>query len=322
MSDELRARVEARRAAGEYPPGLEEEMDAHYQRVAATRAVQVLDDLRRRVAAVPPGGLTLPPGTIADRLVQRSLAPLVHQLNDVLAAVRGALDETIAALESPAGHRHDDLMGHIHALWDTLAAHERVPADAPTALRELARRVELLEEAERDRRFEPDAAPGEPGGPAGLAGVAGVAGVGQGEVADLADRLAASGGPVLDLGAGDGGDGGDGTAAGPVARLQAVDDTSLGGVAAFGLLERLSPRQVVELVAAAAEKLRPGGLLAVEAIDPRVVDAHTGPLWRDPRHQRPVHPDWLASVARDAGFAAVDVAERPDGVRYALLATR
>ena len=136
---ELRARVEARRAAGEYPPGLEEEMDAHWQRVRGSRPGQRLDDLRQAVAAVAPGGLTLPPGNVADRVVQKSLAPLVHQLNDALHAVRAALDQVVATVEN------DDVMGHIHALWETLAAHERIPDDAPTALRELARRIEVLE---------------------------------------------------------------------------------------------------------------------------------------------------------------------------------
>src|SRR5947208_15527838 len=40
LVEQLRARVEARRQSGEYPPGLEQDLDAHFRHVVAARRGQ------------------------------------------------------------------------------------------------------------------------------------------------------------------------------------------------------------------------------------------------------------------------------------------
>ena len=49
---ELRARVEQRRQSGVYPPGLEDELDQHFRRIAAHRTIP---DSQSLVNALNPG---------------------------------------------------------------------------------------------------------------------------------------------------------------------------------------------------------------------------------------------------------------------------
>src|SRR6188472_231332 len=53
-----------------------------------------------------------------------------------------------------------------------------------------------------------------------------------------------------------------------VAYLEGLDDGSLGGVFAAQLVEHLPPAALLRLLQLAARKLRPGGLLVAETINP------------------------------------------------------
>lgn len=76
----------------------------------------------------------------------------------------------------------------------------------------------------------------------------------------------------------------------PVARLEAVPDGSLGGLALIGVVEDLTPKQAGDLARTARNKLRPGGRVVVEAASP------------------PIHPAYLRSLLEEAGFGSQDYA--------------
>ena len=88
--------------------------------------------------------------------------------------------------------------------------------------------------------------------------------------------------------------------------LTAVEPNSLGAVVSFHVIEHLPPPVIERLVRLAWGALRPGGQLILETPNPLSVLVAARSFWLDPTHVRPVHPDYLASLARAAGFSATE----------------
>jgi O-antigen chain-terminating methyltransferase len=63
-----------------------------------------------------------------------------------------------------------------------------------------------------------------------------------------------------------------------------------------------SPRYLLALLDAAADKIRPGGLLVLETINPACWLAFFESYIRDITHVRPLHPETLQFLARASGF--------------------
>jgi 2-polyprenyl-3-methyl-5-hydroxy-6-metoxy-1,4-benzoquinol methylase len=232
-----------------------------------------------------------------------------------------------------AGHRHTGLERELDALHDRFARAERHGSWRPSD-DDLLRRVEALEAAEAARRFEPwfsstRFAEAFRGSPEALAE----------RYADLADALAATGGPVLDLGCGTGDlmalvaergvevrgidtdpeavDGArarglDARVGDGLAELAALEPASLGALACIQVVEHLTAGQLVELVARAAEVVRPGGLVVAETVNPGSLYVYGHALYLDPTHTTPIHPAYLAFCFEQAGFAEVDVQMRSE----------
>jgi SAM-dependent methyltransferase len=139
-------------------------------------------------------------------------------------------------------------------------------------------------------------------------------------------------GPVLDLGCGRGeflslladagieargvdadadmvafaqGEGLDVSQADALAALESLEDRSLGGVFAAQLLEHLPPATLVRLLELAGEKLRPGGVLVAETINPLSPLALRN-YFADLTHAQPLVPETLELLVRQAGFATVE----------------
>lgn len=340
----LRARVEERRQRGAYPPGLEEDLEAHFRRIASHRIPTEhtpLHDRLHRLAPLPsvdPGRIstfsTVPGGgalhqTVA-KVVSRQTAGVLAQVQELANAVwesMEALVDTLAAtVADPHTHVHPELLRLVDTVVERLAAYERAPADPGLALAELSRRVERLEAAEAARTVRPWFAD-DAGGADGLASADG-----RGRVLALTAQLEGCD-PVLELGvrgphllaalaaAGIEASGVDGDrgrvdaarAAGvrveegePLTALGAVPDATLGGVVGVGLVEALGPQQVLDLVRTARDKLRPAGRLVLEGANPRSLWglAH-GSLARPDR--TPVDPGWLTLLCHQAGFTIADV---------------
>jgi O-antigen chain-terminating methyltransferase len=82
---------------------------------------------------------------------------------------------------------------------------------------------------------------------------------------------------------------------------------SLGAVVALHLVEHLPAAGWMGLVEAAAQALRPGGVLLIESPNPDSLRVGAGLFWMDPTHRVPVHPDALAFVVRAVGLEVGEV---------------
>lgn len=87
--------------------------------------------------------------------------------------------------------------------------------------------------------------------------------------------------------------------------LAGLENDSLGGVFAAQLVEHLPPPALLRLLELAREKLRPGGLLVAETINPLSPLALRS-YFADLTHAQPLVPETLALLARQAGFAEVE----------------
>lgn len=339
----LKQRVEQRRRDGTYPPQLEAEMDAHFQRIAAHRPSPYdYDALRERLGELDramgfspaliayesglPGGSAL--HRAVGKAVSRQTAGILEQMHRYAEAVRAVLREMAVVLEHPNAHVHAELLGQVDALMERFADLDRTPSDAVPGLADLRHRLERLEAAEADRRFTP------------WFGAATFEDQFRGSAEDLRARyldLAArftGGGPVVDLGCGRGEflellaeQGVDargieidrglvdaGREAGlpieygdAVEWLAAEPDGSLGGISMIQVIEHLTPKDRTEVVRLAAEKLRPGGRILVETLNPQSLYIFARAFYADPTHDTPVHPAYLEFLLKEAGFSEIGI---------------
>jgi SAM-dependent methyltransferase len=320
----------AAQIAEQIGPERDSEITAHLARVAARAASDPLPALEQAHAA-----LQAAPGAPTDLGRGRGAsAAAIQQLSDEVAAHRAALDAVLGALGDTlrAGtHQHPDLEGELDALHDRFASAERHRAWTPTDL-DTSSRLSALEDAAQAARFDPwfssqrftEAFRGDPQAL-------------DDRYADLADRIAAAGSPVLDLGCGAGdllrllvarGVDARGVDSDPesvaLARSQglrvdegdalealtAVEAGSLGALVLVQVVEHLPASRLVELVALAADKLRPGGLVVAETINPASLYVYGHALYLDPTHTTPIHPLYLSFLCQEAGFASVEVQHR------------
>ena len=84
-----------------------------------------------------------------------------------------------------------------------------------------------------------------------------------------------------------------------------LEDGSLGGIFAGQVVEHLPPATLVRLLELAARKLRPGGLLVAETINP-LSPLALRTYFADLTHAQPLVPETLALLARQAGFREVE----------------
>jgi 2-polyprenyl-3-methyl-5-hydroxy-6-metoxy-1,4-benzoquinol methylase/glycosyltransferase involved in cell wall biosynthesis len=116
-----------------------------------------------------------------------------------------------------------------------------------------------------------------------------------------------------------------------VTALEALDDAALGAVFCAQVIEHLPYEVFHRFFALAAQKLRPGGVLVAETVNPhsQVALKH---FWLDLTHEQPVFPEVALATAGLAGFREAYVfhpggtgdaeADRPQCGDYALVATR
>ena len=90
-----------------------------------------------------------------------------------------------------------------------------------------------------------------------------------------------------------------------VGHLERVDDASLGGIFAGQVVEHLPPPALFRFLELARAKLRDGGVLVAETINPLSPIALRN-YFADLTHAQPLVPETLALLAREAGFADVE----------------
>jgi O-antigen chain-terminating methyltransferase len=91
-----------------------------------------------------------------------------------------------------------------------------------------------------------------------------------------------------------------------VEHLQELEDGSLGGIFAAQLVEHLPAVTLVRLLELAAAKLRAGGVLVAETINPLSPFALRN-YYADLTHAQPLVPETLELLARQAGFGSVEL---------------
>jgi SAM-dependent methyltransferase len=329
---ELRARVEERRRSGLYPPGFEEEVATIYAGVLSRRGRQ-LPDLTEAIAAVNASGFdparipvssARPAGEVVHkavaRLVGRQIDGVLEQMRDFAEAVHQAMEEIAEAY----GALHTEVTDRLDGVYERQAAQERaiVQGTAPFGARPPGGvgalpawlSAERLEEECRGPRpetleryrdvasrlvgFDPvlDVAAGR-GELLQLLGELGVAARGFEPDAALVG-LAAEAGLPAHVGA-------------TVPSVEEIDDASLGALVMLRTVERLTPAELIKLVALAARKVRPGGCALFEAVNPGSLGGWAHPALRDPAVVQVVPPGRLSFLLREAGFNAVDLEWRP-----------
>ena len=88
--------------------------------------------------------------------------------------------------------------------------------------------------------------------------------------------------------------------------LAGLEDASLGGIFAAQVVEHLRPPALVGLLELAAAKLRAGGVLVLETMNPLALGALKN-YFADLTHAQPLVPETLVVLARQAGFASTEL---------------
>jgi 2-polyprenyl-3-methyl-5-hydroxy-6-metoxy-1,4-benzoquinol methylase len=91
------------------------------------------------------------------------------------------------------------------------------------------------------------------------------------------------------------------------AHLQALPDSSLGGIVCSQVVEHLPPERLPELIRLARAKLRTGGLLAIETPNPECLAIFATHFYLDPTHRHPIPPPLLSFYLEEAGFGRIEV---------------
>ena len=85
--------------------------------------------------------------------------------------------------------------------------------------------------------------------------------------------------------------------------LRGLEDESLGGVLMAQLIEHLTLDQLMELVSLAVAKLKPGGVLIAETVNPQCLTTFSGAFYLDLTHIKPIHPEAVRFLWRWAGLS-------------------
>ena len=334
---DLRDRVAARRESGTYPDNLEESLDRHFEQLLGPRArvaPAVFDELDRLLKALTQYQYSrarieksskVPGGELAHRSVSRALRReidgILAQAQDQSAIVTRALS-LLAEIANAVGTEVElTFSQQLDDVQQRMAEHTRVLNNLERQLLDVRQRIPgtVVETFYREDHFTARFRGGTDdlrlryGGFAqrliGCDPVLDI-GFGRGELMELlidagvsvrgieADpRLVASArGRGLDVALG--------TA---IEHLQTLEPESLGGITMIQVIEHLSPQQMIDFVALAAETVRPGGRVVVETVNAESLYIYARAFWLDPDHVRPVHRALLEFLFSEAGFSDIEV---------------
>ncbi|MDE2058526.1 MAG: methyltransferase domain-containing protein [candidate division NC10 bacterium] len=84
--------------------------------------------------------------------------------------------------------------------------------------------------------------------------------------------------------------------------LESLADESLGGIFAAQVIEHLESGQIIHLVKLCHRKLKPGGILVLETLNPESLFVHFKWFWMDLTHIRLIHPEMLKFLFESVGF--------------------
>ena len=84
-------------------------------------------------------------------------------------------------------------------------------------------------------------------------------------------------------------------------------ERSVDGIFLGQVVEHMEIEQIVELCTIAYEKLEKDCYLVMETPNPTTLAIYTESFYRDPSHNRPVHPETLKYIVEKAGFSSVKI---------------
>jgi 2-polyprenyl-3-methyl-5-hydroxy-6-metoxy-1,4-benzoquinol methylase len=87
--------------------------------------------------------------------------------------------------------------------------------------------------------------------------------------------------------------------------LEEIPDGSLGGVFCAQFIEHCRPHQVFRLAQLCEQKLRAGGVLVFETINPKCLAVFARAFYLDPTHVWPFHPELSRFILETAGFSDI-----------------
>ena len=102
----------------------------------------------------------------------------------------------------------------------------------------------------------------------------------------------------------------DATVADALTYLNGVPDESLGGLIAVQVIEHLEPAYLSHMLGLGFDKVRPGGRIVLETINPACWVAFFESFIRDLTHVKPIHPETLQYLLQASGFANVELVYR------------
>ena len=88
--------------------------------------------------------------------------------------------------------------------------------------------------------------------------------------------------------------------------LDGLEEGSLGGIFAAQFVEHLQPGPLTAFLGLAASRLRPGGVLLLETINPLSLFALRN-YFADLTHAQPLIPETLSLLVKQAGFGDVEI---------------
>jgi glycosyltransferase involved in cell wall biosynthesis/SAM-dependent methyltransferase len=88
--------------------------------------------------------------------------------------------------------------------------------------------------------------------------------------------------------------------------LERAPAASLGTIFSAQVIEHLGYEQLQRLLELGLSRLKPGGLLIAETVNPHSAAALKA-FWVDPTHVRPLFPETMLALCEEAGYAAGDV---------------
>jgi len=97
------------------------------------------------------------------------------------------------------------------------------------------------------------------------------------------------------------------TEADAVGYLSTLEDGSLGGIFSAQVVEHLEPGYLLQLLELSFHKLRPGGRLVLETLNPACWVAFFDSYIRDITHVWPLHPETLKYLAVASGFSRASI---------------
>jgi 2-polyprenyl-3-methyl-5-hydroxy-6-metoxy-1,4-benzoquinol methylase len=101
--------------------------------------------------------------------------------------------------------------------------------------------------------------------------------------------------------------------------LLSVPDQSLGGILLCQLVEHYPGSQTIHLLALCRQKLLPGGLLLVETINPKNMQASATDFYADPTHINPIYPETMQFMFEYLHFQSLEfmsLSPYPDTMKF------